>query len=465
MWGCAMWLVVMTFLFPSIVYAQSEDARTRHLEMLAKKATIYAYPMVENARVIYDQFYNRDSKSFKASVNTLRTTASVPNANFRVPSLNLDVGYGYLLMDLRAEPFVISLPKITKDRYHSVQIVDLYTYNEDYVGTRKDGREDGPFLVVGPQWSGSTAGFRRVIKVETEFALALFRMQIINSEDLETVQSLQSQYRALPLSAYLKTAPPPQKPSVVFPPVLDKNDPDSYFSAFNFVLSLAPVLKSEKALRADFETLGLIPGGSFELARLNPEQRAALRKGFAEGLAEIQEVAHNTVDTRNLYGSRKFFKENYLNRAVGAYVGLYGSSREEAVTVAWRTDEINDGEKLDASKYSYTLRFTKNNLPPVKAFWSLTMYDENLFLAKNSLNRYAINSGTLSELKRDSDGGLTVYIQRHSPGTAKEANWLPAPPGPFVAVLRMYAPTREAQEGLWKKPAMTAVNPSALSKK
>ncbi|WP_291516531.1 DUF1254 domain-containing protein [Bdellovibrio sp. ArHS] len=457
-------LLILVLMVPSILWGQTEDTRARQLEVLAKKATIYAYPLVENARAIYEQFYNRDSKAFKAPVNTLRTVATLPDASFKTPSMNLDVAYGYLLMDLRAEPFVISLPKITKDRYHSVQIMDLYTHNVDYLGTRKDGREEGPFLIVGPTWTGSAAGFRRIIKVETEFALALFRMQIFDEPDLVNVQALQSQYKVMPLSV-LQKGTAVQKPALIFPPVLDVNDVDSYFATFNFVLGLSPVLKSEKALRADFESLGLAPGQPFELARLNPEQRAALRKGYAEGLQEIREVAQNTGDTRHLYGTREFFKENYLNRAVGAFLGLYGSSKEEAVTVAWRVDEINEGEKLDGSKYNYMLRFTKNNLPPVRAFWSLTMYDAGLNLVKNPISRYHISSHNLSKLKRDGDGGLTIHLQRTSPGPTKETNWLPTPAGPFVAVLRMYAPMKEVREGQWKKPAMTAVNPSALSKK
>ena len=143
----------------------------------------------------------------------------------------------------------------------------------------------------------------------------------------------------------------------------------------------------------------------------------------------------------------------------GAILGIYGNSREEALYPIYRTDSA--GKPLDASKASYTLRFEKGQLPPAKAFWSVTMYDgATKLLVDNPIKRYLINSSMLPRLEKDADGGVTLLLSNGSPGTAKESNWLPAPNGPFFAVLRIYNPEPAAYDGSWSPPQLVAT-PSA----
>jgi hypothetical protein len=162
------------------------------------------------------------------------------------------------------------------------------------------------------------------------------------------------------------------------------------------------------------------------------------------------------VTSGDAFGTREFLKNNYLYRWMGDVLGIYGNSKEEALYPLYYVDA--DGKKLDASTGKYTLRFPAGQLPPVNAFWSLTMYElpSNL-LVKNPLDRYLINSPMLDQLKKDKDGGITLYVQHESPGKELESNWLPAPKGPFFLVLRLYWPKEEAVSGKWKEPAVTMV--------
>jgi hypothetical protein len=159
------------------------------------------------------------------------------------------------------------------------------------------------------------------------------------------------------------------------------------------------------------------------------------------------------VTSGDMFGTREFLKNNYLYRMAAAILGIYGNSKQEAMYPLYTIDA--DGQPLDASRDRYVLRFAPGNTPPVNAFWSLTMYDlPSSLLVANPLNRYLINSPMLPKLQREPDGGLTLYVQRDSPGKEKESNWLPAPNGKFWAVLRLYWPKGEALEGRWTAPAM-----------
>ena len=155
----------------------------------------------------------------------------------------------------------------------------------------------------------------------------------------------------------------------------------------------------------------------------------------------------------DLYGNRDFFQNRYLDRMAGAEEGLYANSKQEAIYRVYFRDA--DGRMLEASRYRYSLRFAPDQLPPVNAFWSVTMYElPSGLLSANPINRYLINSPMLPGLKRDADSGLTIYMQHDSPGRDKEANWLPAPQGYFCAVLRLYWPRPEALNGTWKEPPL-----------
>jgi hypothetical protein len=186
--------------------------------------------------------------------------------------------------------------------------------------------------------------------------------------------------------------------------------------------------------------------------------KAAIEQGMADAWADfggvVKQVDEGKVTSGDLFGTRAYLKNNYLYRMV-ATLGIYGNSKQEAMYPVYRVDA--DGQKLNGAS-RYTLRFAPGQLPPVNAFWSLTMYDlPASLLVANPINRYLINSPMLPNLKRDGDGGLTLLIQNESPGKDKEANWLPAPKGPFAMYTRLYWPKDEATEGKWMQPPLQPV--------
>jgi hypothetical protein len=185
------------------------------------------------------------------------------------------------------------------------------------------------------------------------------------------------------------------------------------------------------------------------------EQRAALVAGMADGQKEIEARVAITSTTADLFGTREYMKNDYVNRAVGAQLGIYGNSKQEAFYVA--IDKDASGKPLDAAKQKYVIRFASGQLPPVNAFWSVTMYAlPSRLLVANPNQRYLINSPMLPALKTDADGGIALYLQNESPGKDKEANWLPAPAGPFWPILRMYWPKPAVLDGSWKAPVIQA---------
>jgi hypothetical protein len=230
-----------------------------------------------------------------------------------------------------------------------------------------------------------------------------------------------------------------------------------FFNVLNFLLQFCPTPESEKAMRAKFAEIGIAPGKPFDPAALSPEMKAAFQEGMADGQKAIdarREASNGNME--NFFGTRAFLKGDYVARATGAQMGIGANSREEALYPIYEKD--SSGQPLDGTKGKYTLHFAKGQFPPVSAFWSLTMYDlPQQLLVKNPINRYLINSPMLPQLKLEADGGLTIYIQANSPGEAKEANWLPAPEGPFMLAMRYYLPKAAILDGQWKSPAIERV--------
>jgi len=375
---------------------------------------------------------------------------------------NSDTPYTFLSLDLRTEPIVLTIPEIEKNRYWVFQLMDLYTCNFDYLGTRTTGNGGGTYLVAGPRWNGTIPpGITKVLRPETEFINIVGRTQLFNPADLDNVKAIQAKYKAQPLSAFLGEPGPPQAPAIDWiKPVLPNEIKTSlqFFNVLNFLLQFCPTVPSETALRTSFATIGVSAGNAIDVEALSPQIGAAFESGMAEGQKEID--ARRTAsggDMSNFFGTRAFLHNDYVARASGAQMGIGANSNEEALYPLYEKDA--EGQSLDGSKARYTLRFAPGHFPPVNAFWSLTMYDlPQQLLVENPINRYLINSPMLPQLKRDSDGGLTLYIQANSPGTEKEANWIPAPNAPFMLAMRYYLPKPELLDGSWKSPAVVRAN-------
>jgi hypothetical protein len=433
------------------------------IRAIAKQAYIYGFPVVTNYQTMYKQAIDTTNPDYRAPFNVLANSANVatPDDKF-VVTPNSDTPYSYLWMDLRAEPVTVTMPKIEKNRYYTGQMIDLYTFNFAYMGTRSYGNDGGTFMVAGPEWKGETPkGVKAVAQSETEFAYLLFRTQLFNPADLGNVKKIQAGYHAQTLSQYLKQPAPPVAPAVNWPkPAPNALTSPALFSYLNFMLQFCPTNPSEKDLMDGFAKLNIGAGKVSDLAKLSPESQKAVTDGIADAGTDMdvlmKRVNADEVASSDFFGTRDFLKGNYLYRYAGAKLGLYGNSGEEAIYLAYFVDGKH--QPLDTSKASYTLLFPNGQLPPAKAFWSITMYDgKTQFLVTNPLKRYLLNSTMLKSFKYGSDGSLTVYVQKDSPGAAKEPNWLPAPDGPFYAILRVYMPAPEVVNGTWKKPQMQPV--------
>ena len=428
---------------------------------IAKETYIYGFPLVDNYRVEYSYFVDRRNPEFKAPWNQITNIPRVfTPADIAVQTPNSDTPYSWLGLDLRAEPIVLTLPPIEKERYISVQFIDAYTFNFAYVGTRTTGNGGGSFLVAGPSWKGQTpSGVKEVIRSETEFILVVYRTQLFNPRDIDNVKKIQAGYKVQTLSAFLNTAAPKPAPVIEFiKPLSPETQKTSleFFNVLNFVLQFCPTDSTEAALMKRFARIGVGAGRIFNSSTFSPELKSAIEQGIAEAWADFgglrKQLETGKVLSGDVFGTREYLKNNYLYRMGAAVMGIYGNSKMEAMYPVYGLD--SDGEKLNGANL-YTLHFVPGQLPPVNAFWSLTLYKlpESLLVA-NPINRYLINSPMLPQLKKDSDGGVTLYIQNESPDKENESNWLPAPKGPFTMYMRLYWPKEEALEGRWKAPTL-----------
>jgi hypothetical protein len=428
---------------------------------IAKEAYIYGFPMVDSYRIEYAYFVKHDNPEFKAPWNQLRNIPRVYTPDDKaIQTPNSDTPYSMLGMDLRAEPFVLSVAPIEKGRYFSVQLIDAYTFNFAYLGSRTTGNEGGSFLIAGPNWKGEKPqGIKEVIRAETELVTAAYRTQLFNPGDLENVKKVQAGYKAQPLSAFLGAPAPKAAPIIDFikplTPETQRSSPE-FFNILNFVLSFCPTHPSETELMARFGKIGVGAGKSFDASQLSPEMKTAIGQGMADAWADFaglkKQVDAKQLTAGDVFGTREYLKNNYLYRMGAAVLGIYGNSKQEAMYPAYTVDA--EGQALDGA-HRYSVRFAPGQLPPVNAFWSLTMYElPASLLVANPLNRYLLNSPMLPNFNRDSDGGITLYVQNASPGSDKEANWLPAPKGRFAAFMRLYLPKDEALDGRWKQPPM-----------
>lgn len=437
---------------------------------IAEEGFVFGLPIVMNYAVMHASAIDTASGQYKAPFNTLEndhrtytwqdTTVITPNS---------DTPYSMMFMDLRAEPMVISVPAVPAPRYYSVQLIDGNTYNVGYIGSRATGTEAGSYLVAGPDWKGATpAGIKGVIRSGTQFTFAIFRTQLFDPADMPNVEAVQAGYKAEPLSAFLGQPAPAAAPAVAWPAINSELVKTHFFEFLDFVLQFAPATPDEQAVRAQLARIG-VGSGSFTMAALPEDQKAAILLGMKAGEEKVEKylgtagVSVNGWKVNAFFGDRAFFNGDWLLRAAAAKAGIYGNDAAEAMYPMART--LADGSVIDASQHNYTLTFAKGQLPPVNAFWSLTMYyGKSQFLVKNPIDRYLVNSPMVPGMKTNPDGSLTLYIQKDSPGKAKEANWLPAPDGPVYLVMRLYWPRTEAPsilppgKGTWQPPAVIASN-------
>jgi hypothetical protein len=448
-----------------VTAASAQGMSPQERRAIAEEAFIYGLPLVMNYGVFHEYFIDKAAPAYKAPINQLYNTARVYTPQDKtIVTPNSDTPYSFVAMDLRVEPFVVCNPEIEKSRYFSLQLIDMYTFNFGYMGSRTTGNGAVCGMIAGPSWKGEKPeGIAKLFQSETDFAIALFRTQLFNSADIDNVTKIQAGYRALPLSKFQNKPAPPAAPEVAWPKIDKKLADSDPFTYLNFVLQFCPATGPaavEVPLRARFAQIGVEAGKPFSVEKLSPEQKAELETAMKSGVEKIkQRIATIGKDENGWrvategFGDRQMNAGDWKLRAAAAMAGIYGNDAVEALYPLLAT--ASDGKKPDTSKTRYTLTFLPGQLPPARAFWSVTMYDgKTQLLIENPINRYLINSPMLPDLKKGPDGSLTLYIQKDSPGSDKESNWLPGPDDLAYVVMRIYWPEEAALKGTWKPPAV-----------
>lgn len=415
------------------------------------EAFIHGYASVDLERILVLDALDPASPEFKASPNAFGHARRLADPRDRsIVALNVDTPYSYAALDLRAEPVVVTVPPFEPERYVSLMLVDLETFIVGYVSPRTNGRVGGRFLVSGPGWrERPVPGLTGAFRVPTERAFCLGRTQLFGDDDLSRVHAIQDGFAVTPLSTFLgEPAPAPASP-LAAPAVVDvRAAPDLRFmEVLDWMLTLIPSQPDVSAVRARLRDLGLGTG------RWTPPADPAVREewlaGMGRGMAAIAARARTVRSSGELFGGRELLGGDDVTRAAGAMLGILGNAAEEYLGVGYQADA--DGQPFDGH-HTYRIRFAPDGLPPVGAFWSITLYDADRLLYPNELDRYLIGSRQLDTLLRDPDGGITLLLQHTPPDAAHVPNWLPCPDAPFNLAFRTYLPGDAIRDGCWTAP-------------
>ena len=419
----------------------------RGIEELVAEAYVWGFPLIMSFKTMYHYALDESGPEFKAPLNQLGHTSRVNGpGDVALVSPNTDSLFSLMWMDLRAEPIVLSVPRVAERRYYSVQLQDLGTHNFGYIGTRTTGNDEGDFLVAGPGWRGHVPErVSGVYRSDAQIARVVIRPQLIGAGDLPRVLEIQSGFRGCGLSEYLGR--PPQVAELIDFPAWDEAAATGagFLDYLEWVMRFVEPDDREKDLWDRLAAGGVLPSEGLSVA--------AVERGVASAVALIEKRSRTVAIAGD---SRDGYDGDWLRRAAVTRVGWGANSPEEACYPVLRTDA--DGETLDGGRHRYVLRFAADDLPPVRAFWSVTVYDaETMLLVDNPIDRYVINSAMLPSLARGGDASLTLLIQRDSPGSDAESNWLPAPDSEFYLILRLYWPTEAILDGTWSVPGVEKI--------
>jgi hypothetical protein len=450
--------------------AATVDVTPEAAESIAKDAFLWGYPIVMNYKTMYNYAVEEGSPEYKGPFNALACEARLFTPDDKaVVTPNSDTPYCMFWIDVRDEPVVLHVPEMEPERFYHHQLIDLYTHNFAYVGTLTAGNGAGDFLVVGPDWSHPVPnGIDDVLQSESGLAFIVTRTQLFGPDDLQKVEAIQKGYGLQTLSEFTKSESVAVTPMPNLPAWEEGAQFDGRFFDFLDVMMdfLGTPAPGDEALWAALARLGVGTDAAFSFAALPADLREAMEEGVKQGLAEVEAFvekhSRDPLISGKVFGTRAALEASAASyeldridmlRTVAAHRGLYGNSAAEALYPTYLTDA--DGRPLDSSAQSYTFTFGPDDLPPVKSFWSVSMYDgKTQLFVDNPLDRYLVNSSMLDHFQREADGSLVLHVAKESPGPELESNWLPAPDGPFYLVMRLYGPEEAALSGAWTPPAL-----------
>ena len=439
--------------------AEAATITAEEAHAIGVDAYLYFYSLV-TMDVTRKQLTNQEPTpgGIGGPMNSFANVGAFPSADMKVVVRpNFDTLYSSGWLDLTKEPMVVSVPD-TGGRYYLLPMLDMWTDVFASPGWRTTGTEAGNFLVTPPGWSGTVPDGFTEIKAPTPYVWIIGRTKTDGPADYDGVHKIQEGYKITPLSEWGKE---PVAPEVKIDPSIDMKTPPKkqvdtmpagpFFAYAADLLKLHPPHITDEPIIAQLKRIGFEVGKSFDLDKADP----AVKKGLASApedaqklmawkvptLARIANYWSMNTDTMGVYGNY------YLKRAIVTQLGLGANLPGDAIYPLNLADDT--GKPLDGAS-NYTLHFDKDQIPPARAFWSITLYDNDGFQVANSLNRFAVSSWM--PFHYNPDGSLDLYFQNESPGADKEANWLPAPKGPYNLTMRLYAPKSEALTGRWNPP-------------
>ena len=442
----------------------SASASAKDIERIALQAYIYAYPLVL-MDVTRKQMTNAEPGKYPSRGPMMQFThlRKFPPADFKeVVRPNFDTLYSLAWLDLRKEPVILSVPEV-KDRFYMLPLLDMWTDVFAVIGTYGTGTKANSFAIAMPGWKGELPKGVERVNAPTPFVWVLGRTQTNGPKDYSYIHKIQDGFKLTPLSAWgekYKPAPFKKDPAVddVTPPLkqVAKMSGKKFFTYAMELMKTNPPHITDMVMLNRMKRIGLTPE-NFDFDKLPQATQEALNhaakishdemKKYMARLGENVNGWQVTTKSIGVYGN------DYLQRATVALIGLGANPYDQAV---YPINLADSKGKVPQGGKKYLIHFKKDQIPPVDAFWSLTMYDEEGFQVANKLNRFAI--GDRDELKFNQDGSLDIYIQHESPGKDKESNWLPSPAkGSIGMTLRLYAPRLSVLDGTWKPPLVKEV--------
>ena len=432
-------------------------------QAIAQEAYIYLYPLIL-MDLTRKQLINLDPKAnpMGGPANAFTHIRAFPTADMRaVVRPNFDTLYSSAWLDLTSGPVVVSTAD-TGGRYFMLPMLDMWSDVFAVPGKRTNGTGAASFAVVPPGWSGQSPVDVARVDAPTSYVWIIGRTQTNGVQDYDAVHKIQDGFRVTLLADWGKAS---RAVSQAIDPAVDTRTeplrqingiaPVDYFKRGAELMKLNPPHLTDWSTVARLRRIGIEPGKSFDASKVAADVLARanaaglkLMHDKAPTLARIANGWQMNTDTMGVYGNY------YLKRAIVAMLGLGANQVDDAIYPMNVSDA--DGKPVTGGS-KYVLHFTKDELPPVDAFWSLTLYDEEGFQVANPLNRFAI--GDRDALKFGADGSLDLYVQNENPGPDKEPNWLPSPKSGVLALtLRLYAPKPQVADGRWNPPAIRRAN-------
>ena len=460
-------LIFMFFIFSILSTSYANSLHSKNLQAIAEEVYIYAYPLVVmdvTKAVMTNVLQPQPNNNPRAPVNQLVSAKSFPDPNFKdIIRPNVDTLYTVGWLDLRKEPIILSVPN-TNNHYYLLPLMDAWTEIFASPGTRTAGNQAKKWLIVGPNWKKPLPKGVNVIQSPTDDLWIIGRVQANSTEDYPAVHAIQQQFKLTPLSQLentndavsvgkvnasidMKTPPPEQ---------VAKMDALTFFARFANALMKNPPHADDKRIIEKMKLMGITPGKRLNLNEFNQDQIITLNAAQKSAFEKIKNSGiHHYSLVNGWHINNKdvgIYGTDYLKRAVIAMYALGANLLKDAMYISLRDDQNNHPL---SGKYRYVLHFKRGQTPPVRAFWSLTLYDSSGYLVPNKIDRYAI--GDKNRLTFNEDGSLNIYIQHDKPDDDKVSNWLPSPEGDFNLLLRLYWPEYKVIAKGWKPPLIKTI--------